>query len=187
MYLLGSTKYGTIVFGEFGITHRNGYPEFTASFNTVAPFAEKDYPYTALEHYQDLVEGFDSDWKEKICQRNNIELSELPNWLMEENGSEIQDYIDCSLYPNIINVDGIDYYFESSCCGQHDTRNEMVIYVNKEAYDELHKLWDKYHLKEVDESVISKVNELEEVFKAINEEQWIADYIRLKEERRINK
>lgn len=36
--LLGVDRNQELVFGEFGITYRNGYPEFFASFDTVRPF-----------------------------------------------------------------------------------------------------------------------------------------------------
>ena len=131
-YLLGVNNNGELVFGEFKVTERNGYPEFTASFNTVFPI-----------------------------------------------GASIYDIRDCSLYSEKIDVDGITYYFESSSCGQHDTRKDgMKLYTNQKAYDKLHEFWDLYHLKKVDEEVIKEVQELHEVLSKIDEKEWIENWIK---------
>ena len=51
-------------------------------------------------------------------------------------------------------------------------------YVDKEAYDKLHELWDKYHLKKVDEEEITR--QMDEIESKLNVdwEEWITDYIR---------
>lgn len=50
--------------------------------------------------------------------------------------------------------------------------------LTKKAYDELHELWDKYHLKEVDEEKITK--QMDDIENRLNVdwEDWITDYIR---------
>jgi hypothetical protein len=91
------------------------------------------------------------------------------------------DIRDCSLYPEIIDVDGVDYYFESGSCGQHDTRGDMKEYVNEDAYNLIHKLWDKYHLKNVSnvgEDVTAIVDKLSKELSKVDEEEWIREYIR---------
>lgn len=40
--LLGVDKNKEIVFGEYEVTYRNGFPEFAASFDTVRPFNGDD-------------------------------------------------------------------------------------------------------------------------------------------------
>ena len=178
-YLLGATKDNELIFGEFGITERNGYPEFTASFDTVLPFAEDDVD--ATEYYESLVDEMDKEWKYDMCERFDCSPSELPDRLQEANGSDPQDIKDCSIYSEIIDVDGTDYYFESQSGGQHDTRDEIGICVSQNCYDRLHDLWDKWHLKKVDETVISEVNKLKtDLINAVNmdEQEWIRDYIR---------
>ena len=173
-YLLGATTDKEIVFGEFEVTYRNGYPQFTASFDTVRPFAKDSYDL--VEYYEDWVDCMDKACLYDLCERFDCSPSELPKELANEC-YDIRDAIDCSLYPEIIEVNGEEYCFESGSCGQHDTREEMEVYTNKEAYDLLHKLWDEHHLYKVDESVIAKVQELDEMLSVIDEEEWIANYI----------
>lgn len=173
-YLLGATIDKEIVFGEFEITHRNGYAEFTASFDTVRPFVKDSYDL--VEYFEDYIDELDKGCLYDLCERFNCRPSELPQELADEC-YDIRDAIDCSLYPEIIEVDGVEYCFESGSCGQHDTREEMEVYTNKAAYDLLHKLWDEHHLHKVDESVIAEVEALDETLSTINEEEWIANYI----------
>lgn len=176
-YLLGATIDKEIVFAEFGITTRNGYPEFSASFDCVEPFTEDEVD--AEEYYQDFVEQMDAKWKWETCERYDLAPSELVQWLMDNEGSDPQSVRDCSLYPEIITVNEKDYYFESSSCGQHDTRGEMEIYTSQNLYDRIHFLWDKCHLKEVNQEVIDEVEQIQNSFADIDEEEWIRDYIRI--------
>ena len=100
MYILGATEAGELVFVEFGITHRNGYPEFTASFNGVRPFTEEE-AISPEEYFEMLVDDMGNDEKWDLCEQNDLRPSELAEWIMQNNGSKIQDYIDCSLYPKL--------------------------------------------------------------------------------------
>ena len=56
-YLLGTTTDKELVFGEFKVTTRNGYPEFTAYFDTVKPFKKDDID--AKEYYENLIDEMD--------------------------------------------------------------------------------------------------------------------------------
>lgn len=47
-FLLGATKNKELVFGEFEITTRNGFQEFSASFKAVIPFDGDNFD---LEEY----------------------------------------------------------------------------------------------------------------------------------------
>ena len=167
------------MFGEFEITHRNGYPQFSASFDCVRPFREEDCE-GAIDYYDRLIdECYDAEEKCNLYEMYNCRPSELAELLARDNGSDVQDIVDCSLYPKIIDVDGTNYYFESGSCGQHDTREDgMDEYVNQEAYDLLHELWDKYHLMKVDSSVEDEVQKIVEMLEDVDEEAWIEDYIR---------
>lgn len=173
-YLLGATINNEIVFGEFEITHRNGYAEFTASFSTVKPFNGDNID---LEDYlTDWIDSMDKATLYDMCYDRDCKPSELASELASECG-DIRDVMDCSLYPECYEVNGNSWYFESSGCGQHDTRNEMEEIIDLDAYNLLHKLWDEYHLKKVDEDVISQVERLHEMLADVNEEEWIIDYI----------
>ena len=174
-YLLGATSDNELVFGEFEITHRNGYAEFTASFNTVKPFNGDDFDLE--ECLKDtLLVYWDKETLYDECVRFDCKPSELAEYLANEY-NDVRDVLDCSLYPERYIVDVDFWYFESGSCGQHDTRNDMEEIINPEAYNLLHKLWDAYHLKEVDDEVISQVESLEAMLAEVDEEEWIVDYI----------
>ncbi len=174
MYLLGANSDNEIVFGEFGITHRNGYPEFSASFDTVRPFNGENYD---LEDYYDgYVDEFDAQSALDLLKRYDCSPSELAGKLADEC-NDARDALDCSLYPEEIVIDDESWFFESSSGGQHDTRNEMEEIINPEAYELLHKLWDAYHLKKVDDDVVKQVEDLKEKLSQVDEEEWITDYI----------
>lgn len=175
-FLLGATVSNELVFGEFEITNRNGYPEFTASFDTVIPFKEEDYDLE--EYYEGWVDECDKEYLYDLCERFDCSPSELPKNLADEC-YDIRDALDCSLYSEKIDVDGESWCFESCSCGQHDTREEgMEEYTDEEAYNLIHSLWDNYHLKKVDEEVVKQVEKLVNMLSVIDEEEWIINYIK---------
>lgn len=174
-FLLGATKNKDILFTEFEITTRNNFQEFVASFNVVMPFNGDDFDLE--EYYEDWIDDFDKADLYDLCEQNWCAPQELPKALAE-NCADVCDAIDCSLYPEVVEVEGAHYYFESGGCGQHDTREKgMDKYVNKEAYDLLHELWDEYHLKEIDEEGKKKMKRVIELLEEVNEKDWIAEYI----------
>lgn len=175
-YLLGATEDREIVFGNFEITTRNGYPEFTASFDCVRPFEGNEYDLEA--YYEDWCDCMDKEYLYDLCENNRCSPQDLPKVLANEC-CDVRDALDCSLYPEVIDIDGTDWYFESSSCGQCDTRKYgMDEYVNQEAYNLLHELWDEYHLKKVGDDVVEKVNKIIDMLEEVDEEEWIEDYIR---------
>ena len=179
-YLLGINNDNEIVFSEFGITTRNGYNEFTACFDTVAPF--KVEGSDGIEYMEELLDScYDDGDKYRLCVQYDCAPSELPQIMAENEGiSTNADEKDCSLYSNRIYVNGIEYAFESSGCGQHDIRDEgMKEYTNRKAVDELLVLWDNYHLKKVDDNIVEKVAQLQAELEldCTEEESKIAEYI----------
>lgn len=180
-YLLGINNDNEIVFAEFGITTRNGYNEFTACFDTVAPFEVEESD--GIEYIEELLEScYDDGGKYRLCVQYDCTPSELPQLMAENEYIETNaDEKDCSLYSDRIYVDDVEYAFESMGCGQHDIRDEgMKEYTNKKAVEELLNLWDSYHLKEVDDSIIEKVAHLQEELglDCTEEENKIAEYIK---------
>ena len=172
--LLGATKDNELVFAEFGITDRNRYPEFTASFDTVRPFDGDSVEL--IEYWEDYITNdCDAPTLRHLLGEYDCRLSELAEMMADDMG--IEGTIDCSLYPEVYTIDGIDWYFESMGCGQHDTRGEMAEYVNEDAYNVLHELWDKYHLRQVDSGIADTVEHIAHVLSLTNTEDWIADYI----------
>lgn len=171
--LLGATKDNELVFAEFGITDRNGYPEFTASFGKVRPF--DDDSVDIVEYWENYIEECGASELRNYLGEYDCRLSELAEMMANDMG--VDGTIDCSLYPECYTVDGIDWYFESISCGQHDTRGEMAEYVNEDAYNVLHELWDKYHLKKVDSGFADTMEHIAHVLSLTNTEDWITDYI----------
>lgn len=180
-YLLGINNDNEIVFGEFGITTRNGYNEFTACFNTVAPFEVEESD--GIEYMEELLDScYDDGDKYKLCVQYDCTPSELAEIMAEnEHVSTNADEKDCSVYSNRIYVDDAEYAFETMSCGQHDIRDEgMKEYTNKKAVEILLNLWDNYHLKKVDDNIVEKVAQLQKRLKldCTEEETKIAEYIK---------
>ena len=55
----------------------------------------------------------------------------------------------------------------------------MFFYVDNNLYYELHELWDNYHLKQVDDDVIQRIEKLQKEFEKIDEESWVKTLVRL--------
>ena len=174
-FLLGATKNNEVVFCEVEIRDRNGKLEFSASFNTVYPF-EYDETYL-MERVVNNLGCYDKSDLYDLCERYDCKPSELPTEMYAD--SSIEDIIDISLYPDSIEVDGNEWYFESACCGQYDTREEMEFYVNESLYNRIIELWDEYHLKEIDNSIVEEVNSILNELQKVDEEEWITNYIKV--------
>lgn len=173
-FLLGATKYREIVFANIDI--RNG--RLSVSFDVVSPFREKDIG-DAIDYYEDLLDSvYDNEQKYEMCERYNCTPLQLPEELCDDWGSDVMDIRDCSLYPEIIDVDGEDWYFESSSCGQCNTRNDMEVYTNKELYDTIHEFWDEFHLRDIPPAIGLLVEAAMESLSTIDIEEWITNYIR---------
>ena len=172
-FLLGATKDNEVVFCEMEIRDRNGKSEFSASFNTVSPFKYDDE--YLKERLKDTLDCYDKDYLYCLCDRYNCSLSQLVKHMYYD--SMVEDIIDISLYSNSIRVNGKDWYFESSSCGQCDTREIMEFYVNEELYNRIHELWDEYHLKEIPQTIIDEVNSIIEELEKVDEEEWIENFI----------
>lgn len=68
----------------------------------------------------------------------------------------------------------------TTSCGQHDTRNEVEEFVDKELYDDIHTLWDNYHLKNIEnnEEAMNLYKSVLDRMKNIDNEEVVAEYIR---------
>lgn len=176
-YLLGSTKEKEIVFAEIEITTRNGYKKFSVSFDTVHPFNGTNFDFE--EYYKYYIDELDKPYLYDLCCQYDCCPSELAENLASEC-DDPTDALDCSLYPECFDINGQEWYFESMSCGQHDTREEMEVIINKPAYDKLHYLWDNYHLKEINEDIISQIENVKSQLipaDSVNADNWIISYI----------
>lgn len=181
--LMGATENWTLVFADIEVRTCNGYPEFSVSFNEVIPFKLTD---EVMEEYiENFVESIDDSYKVYLLEQHDCSPSELVNELLSENKIHgyIEDYIDISLYPESYSIEGLDgdIYFESESCGQHDTR-DYLIPIDKDFSDWLHEMWDKYHLKEVDERFIDTLKSNLEVYKnSFDERDWVQSWLEKQE------
>lgn len=174
--LLGFTKNKEVIFGE--VEYRNG--QFTASFDTSYPM--EITKELTMERIEDLIEQTDKDWVLDKLENYDCKPSELAERLYLDTYNDIEEYWDNSLYPESFRIDGVtdDIYFLASGCGQQDTRDEMSIYINKELYDAIHKLWDEHHLKDI------PFEEVKEVFDAIDHQNNTIDDYKVVENWLIN-
>lgn len=191
--LLGATE-EELIFGEFELSrprfwskekghYQEKWLQFSASFNTELPFCGNTFDYE--RYYEDWQEGLDKSYLYDLCKQYDCSPRRLASNLAEEC-CDPRDCVDCSTYPEEIEVDGALWYFESSSGGQHDTRNEIVYYVNKELYDLLHELWDNFHLRKADADAQEKFMRLMKACKKMDEyaieTDWISAFIAHDEE-----
>ena len=170
-----------VILGEVEITTRNGYKEFTASFDSVTPFENEES--NGVEYYENLLdECYSAEDKYNMCERYDCKPSELVEVLAEEEGIEtLADEKDCSVYSNRIYVNGVEYAFESMSGGQYDFLEDcdMLQYTNEKAVKKIYDFWKEKHLKEItdkeEEEILKVLSELE--LTPQEEEETIAQYI----------
>lgn len=137
-------------------------------------------------YYEGILDEYSSDGIIALCNEYDCPPYQLVEKIVEsiddKFDEELMDLLDCSLYPEIINVDGEDYIFVASSCGQYDTRegDEMIEIVDQALYDDIHDFWDNYHLQNIDdnieaielyESIVARMDELDD-------EETIAGFVR---------
>ena len=175
--LLGISENNDILFGEFEIRERDDKKTFSASFDVVTPFevVESD----GIEYMREILEDcYDEASKYRLCENFDCTPSELAeNMAWEANIYTNADEKDCSLYNERIIVDGIEYAFESSSCGQCDIRGAGIKeFTNKKAVEKLLNLWDNYQLKEISDEIAQEIEELVKTLD-IDIEEKISEYI----------
>lgn len=188
--LLGANENQELVFGEFSLYHpeywskeKGNYADksvlnFSVSFDVVRPFNGDNFDLE--DYFEGWQEGLEKEYLYDQCVKFDCKPSELAENLAGEC-YDVRDALDCSLYPECYDVDGEAWYFESVGGGQHDSRKDgMEIYTNRNVYNKLHELWDKYHLKRVDNDIVVQVENLAKMCGHIkeHEEEWIVNYIR---------
>ena len=189
--IIGFTVDNEIIVAEvsFERVGSNKEPYFSACFDlskiVKADDTIRDYEYMH-DYFEDVRYSYDPETILNLCDKYDCPPADLADLMTDEaiNDDNIgMETLDCSLYPELIEVDGKDYIFISTSCGQHDTRDEVEEFVDKKLYDDIHELWDNYHLKNIEDneeamnlykSVLDRMGE-------IDEEEVIVDYIKEKE------
>lgn len=170
--ILGYTEDGSIVVGE--LENRN---YFSVCFSTY--YARGLNEEDVQTYFEDLMDDMDAEWKIDQLEVYDCRPSELAEKMSRD--SNIEDTFDTSSYGEF-DIEGIDrdVYLMCSSGGQHDTRGEMDFYLNKELYDNIHELWDKFHLKEMDDQTyedlmnkIEKHNQKYDIRDTV--EKWLID------------
>ena len=169
-YLLGSTTWDELAFAECEIRNDG---EFSCSFDTVIPFNSEKVD---LEYYaEELLEYLDNSYIRSLCKRYDCKESELA--VAIATNEPITELMDCSLYPEFYTINGNDWYFESSGCGQIDLEGNITEYTNKDAVDKLIKFWKEHHLTIVDDTAKDELKNILSELSSVDEKQWIIDYI----------
>ena len=171
-YLLGVDG-KKIFIGEFELRNWNGYNEFAANFSVGKAFNIDDIDDEYMHNYmQDLWDSVDAETK--LDWLKDGEISKQEYFEQSTQYAEYREFVDCSCTDYEITLkDGRTINFETSCCGQCDIREEINFctanFTNKEAVLLILEIWDKYHLKKLDEKaeaeIIEKTNKIQELLK----------------------
>lgn len=154
--------------GEFEVTTRNGYKEFTASFNIGWAFDVDNIDDSAENYFEDLWNNSDDERKLELLQDGEITKAEARDNFINDTYyyTGYRAFIDCSCtdfeIDDMPNGDTIN--FETGSCGQVDIREEPdfknIAFTDKETVMKLLKLWDSFHLKEIPEAQEKELNNL---------------------------
>ena len=154
----GITKDDELYFLEIEFKDQN--KEFSISALSVEPISEKDGEDRAREMLED-----GELWKMAV-ENGNTEMG-LSDWVDEVLAIDgWEQTLDCSLHPESIRIDDIDYSFISHGCGQHEKKELKEYFIDKKFFDELMALWKKHHLKKYNNK--QKVAEITEKIKGYN-------------------
>lgn len=138
------------------------------------------------DYYEGVLDCYSADGIIALCNEYSCAPYQLADKIVEcindEPDEDLMYLLDCSLYPEMIDVDGEDYIFVARSGGQHDTRknDEMLEIVDQALYDDIHYFWDAYHLKNIDDdleaielykSIVARMDELDD-------EEIIAGFVR---------
>ena len=101
--------------------------DFNYAYLEEADSTIRNYDYM-YEHYDAMRDELDPKFILNLCDEYECPPSELPGILAAEaieDEIKAMDELDCSLYPEILNIDGIDYIFVSAGFGSLD--NNLVL------------------------------------------------------------
>lgn len=186
--IIGFTKDNKIIMAEvsFERVGNNQAPYFSVRFDlseiAKAKDTIKDYDYM-YAFFEDITEIHNPEYILDLCDEYECSPSELADLMTDEaiNDYDVaMDTVDCSLYPEILDVDGEEYIFISSSCGQHDTRDEVEEFVDEKLYNDIHEMWDNYHLKDIgdNENAMNLYKSVLDRMREIDNEEVIVNYIK---------
>lgn len=182
-FLIGFTKDYNIVMAELELRNRNCENEFSCSFdessiiNADETVYNEDYIYDYVENY---LESMDDEYKYYLCDRHDCSPKDLIQTLTNlylDDPDDFMSFLDNSLYPGTINTSESEYFFRADASGQHDTRDNLLYVIDNDLYNDIHYLWDNYHLKQLDEKNLELYNSVIERASKIDEEEEIKKFI----------
>lgn len=171
--LLGATSSNEILFANVCVTRRNGNDEFSAHFFSVMPFDSGNIDL--VEYWDNTIYELDADTLRSLLEEYDCKLSQLSSCLANDMG--IDGTIGCSMYPHTYNINGTEWYFEDRLFGQHDFRNEMKEVVDQDMMNKIYNMWEEYHLREIDKSMVREVSAIEDAANKIDNDAWIVGFI----------
>ena len=173
-YLLGATNNNEIVTCSIDVRSNNNEEKYlSVCFNVYSPICENQF----VDYVENRLEDMDKSDLYDLCADYDCKPSELAEYIVDFD--DAANFIDMSWCADVwdVSVDDYTWYFENTCYGQHDTRNEIETVVNQEAYDLVHELWDNYHLNVIGDDVIVKLDQFDTMLCDVDASEWISDYI----------
>ena len=169
--LLGATPDNELVFANISIRENK---TFSVSFSLVIP-TKIDNEYL-FERFSSLMEDLPKEDLYDLLVQYDV----APSKLIDEMFYYItpEEILDLSVFPEEVEINGDTWVFESSTCGQFETRDLMSKYINKDAYMRLLLYWDNYHLKTIDDDTIKEVEMIIKQLNEIDQMEFIQDYIK---------
>jgi len=134
--IVGITRNNTIIVAK---VENKKY--FSVSFDELIP--QKIDDDMIDERIDEIIEDLSSQYDDNIDKTREVINNEYDNY-------GIEGLFDISLYPYSFTFKEEEIYFISGGCGQIDKRDNIAVYEDKSITDRIFQLWDKYHLKKVD-------------------------------------
>lgn len=182
-FLIGFTKDYNIIVAELELRDQNFENELSCSFdessiiNANETVYNEDYIY---DYIDSMLGGYDAEYRLELCERYDCSPQNLCDKMTEiylNNPEEMKDLIDCSCYSKEISINDVDYIFRADAYGQHDTRDNLLYAIDNDLYNDIHYLWDNYHLKQLDEKNLELYDSIIERASKIDEEEEIKKFI----------
>ena len=173
-YLLGATTDHEIVTCNIRLSDNpDGSKRFTASFALYNIINENEFPSLV----ECDLDNYDKEYLYDLCDNYDCAPSALCDMIVQDEN--LDEWLGMSWCANTYSAiaNGDEWFFENICAGQHDTRNDIDVVIDQEAYDLVHELWDNYHLKAIGGETLAKAEALIDMLREIDEGEWITSYI----------
>lgn len=176
--ILGATKDGDIATAELAMVTSGERHYLSASFSISRPFNTDDINE---EYAAGYLDGLDKEILYDLCVRYCCSPQNLPYEFYENN--DIDDLVDCSLFPRSVTIDNDTFMFESQECGQVDLGDRMEEYTDRALFCRIYILWKVWHLRNLNskefKEVCDELNAIAKIANELDEEEWLTHYIKV--------